>query len=95
MNRRLLLAFAACALLASAACKKSPEAPYKELNLETSVAAHKAGAVFLDANTEDFRKANGKVPNAVLLSSSSAYDVATTLPADKAKQLVFYCTSPA
>lgn len=94
MNRRLFSAFAACALLASAACKKNPEAPYKKLNLETSVAAHKAGAVFFDANTEDFRRANGKVPGAVLLASSSAYDVATTLPADKDKQLIFYCTSP-
>lgn len=95
MTRRCLLGIAAFAVLTAAGCKSgSAQAAFKELKLDESVAAHKAGAMFFDANTDDFRKANGKVPGAVLLKSSSQYDVAATLPADKDKQLVFYCTSP-
>jgi rhodanese-related sulfurtransferase len=48
----------------------------------------------LDANTEDFRAANGVIPGAKLLTSSSRYDVAKELPQDKATALVFYCANP-
>jgi hypothetical protein len=47
---------------------------------------------FLDANTPDFRKENGVIPGAVLLTSSSKYDL-SVLPQDKAGALVFYCTN--
>ncbi len=92
--RSALIAFA---LLAVAGCKSSSSSgaglSWKELSIPDSKVAHAAGAAFFDANTEDFRKKNGKVPGATLLASSSRYDVAATLPADKNKQLVFYCSS--
>ena len=94
MKRRLLLAALGLAVFGGLGCKRDSAKNYKELTLEQSVLAHKSGAaVFFDANTDDFRKENGKVPGAVLLSSSSAYDL-SLLPAEKDKQLVFYCTSP-
>ena len=45
----------------------------------------------LDANNEETRKENGVIPGAKLLSSSSDYDVSSTLPGDRASKLVFYC----
>lgn len=93
MTRRFLFAVAALALVGGSGCKKDAEAKYAELNLDASVGAFKDGATFFDVNTEDFRKANGKVPGAVLLTSSSQYDL-SVLPPQKATQLVFYCTSP-
>ena len=47
----------------------------------------------LDANGEDFRKANGVIPGAVLLTNYAKYDVAKELPAAKDTQLVFYCAN--
>lgn len=49
--------------------------------------------VILDANDDDFRKENGIIPGAKLLTSSNAYDVAKELPADKGTPLVFYCSN--
>jgi hypothetical protein len=93
MTRRLLIGFAALALVCGLGCKKDGEGKYKELNLEQAVAAHKGGtAVFFDVNGDDFRKEHGKVPGAILLSSSSQYEL-SSLPAEKDKELIFYCTS--
>jgi len=47
----------------------------------------------LDANTTDFRTANGVIPGAKLLTSFNRYDVAKELPQDKATALVFYCAN--
>ncbi|MFL5320437.1 MAG: rhodanese-like domain-containing protein [Myxococcaceae bacterium] len=95
MNRRTLLglvcAFAAIGL---SACKKdaAPAAEVKELTVAEASLAQKSGAAFFDANTDDFRKENGKVPGATLLASSHDYEL-SVLPSDKDKPLVFYCTS--
>lgn len=51
-----------------------------------------AAAVF-DVNGPETRAQYGVVPGARLLSSSSRFDVATELPADKAATLVFYCAN--
>ena len=46
----------------------------------------------VDANGKETREKQGIVPGAVLLTSSSSYDV-KELPADKASKLVFYCAN--
>jgi rhodanese-related sulfurtransferase len=48
-------------------------------------------AVF-DANGPETRSAKGIIPTAILLPSSSAYDLAL-LPTDKASPVVFYCAN--
>ena len=47
----------------------------------------------LDANNADFRKVNGTIPGAVLLTHFQKYDVAKELPAAKDAKLVFYCAN--
>ncbi|PTL84397.1 rhodanese-like domain-containing protein [Vitiosangium sp. GDMCC 1.1324] len=47
----------------------------------------------LDANGADFRKQNGIIPGAVLLTHFQKYDVAKELPATKDSKLVFYCAN--
>lgn len=79
--------------LAWAAGCKAHETTFKLLDLKAAQAAHTAHAVFVDANTPEFRAKNGVVPGAILLDNYRTYDVATTLPADKNTPLVFYCTS--
>lgn len=49
--------------------------------------------VVCDANGKGVRESYGIIPGAVLLSSSSSYDVALELPSDKNNPLVFYCSS--
>ena len=49
-------------------------------------------ATAVDANGKETRAAQGVIPGALLLSSSSEYDV-KELPADKSSKLVFYCAS--
>ena len=45
-----------------------------------------------DANNDSTRKAEGMIPTAQALASSSHYDVAT-LPKDKDSKVVFYCAN--
>ncbi len=45
------------------------------------------------ANTKDVRKKAGVIPGAILLTSSSKFNVAKELPADKSTALVFYCAN--
>jgi hypothetical protein len=85
----LMVGFAA---LAAGGCK-SQHAAVKELTVADSVAAHKAGAVFVDANGEDYRKDNGKVPGAILLANFRQYDAKAVLPQNTDTNLVFYCSS--
>jgi hypothetical protein len=85
----LMVGFAA---LATAGCK-SQHAAVKELTVADSVAAHKSGAVFVDANGEDYRKNNGKVPGAILLANYRQYDAKTVLPQSTETPLVFYCSN--
>ncbi len=50
-------------------------------------------ATAVDANGQETRAKFGVIPGAVLLSSSSQYDVSKELPAKKDAQLVFYCAN--
>jgi len=50
-------------------------------------------ASVLDANGAPTREKYGIIPGASLLSNYSDYDAAAELPADKARRLVFYCSS--
>ena len=52
-----------------------------------------ADLVVCDANTEETRSRDGVIPGAVLLSSYRDYAAAVELPADRSKQVVFYCHS--
>jgi hypothetical protein len=78
--------------LVAGGCKSAHPA-VKKLTVAESAAAHEAGAVFVDANGEDFRKDNGKVPGAILLANYRTYDVKSVLPASKDTPLVFYCSN--
>ncbi len=69
------------------------EAPVKEATVAQAAEALKTGgATVVDANDDEYRKAAGVVPGAVLLTSFSGYDL-KELPADKTRPLIFYCTS--
>lgn len=50
-------------------------------------------ATVLDANGADFRKQNGIIPGAVLLTHFQKYDAAKELPTAKDSKLVFYCAN--
>jgi rhodanese-related sulfurtransferase len=47
----------------------------------------------VDANGAKTRETWGSIPGAILLTSSSQYDVSKELPADKSQKLVFYCAN--
>lgn len=66
-------------------------APIRELDVVAAAALFEAGTARpVDANHQETRDAMGTVPNAVLLTSSSEYQM-SELPADGL--LVFYCGS--
>lgn len=92
LRRSVLMFMLGVGALGAAGCK-STHPSVKELTVVDSVTAHKSGAVFVDANDADFRKANGKVPGAILLDSYRKYDVNALLPASQDTQLVFYCSN--
>jgi len=76
------------------AAPTAPAAAVKDLDVAAVaalVSAHRA-TVF-DVNGASTRAEYGVVPGAKLLSSSSQFDVAAELPADKASTLVFYCAN--
>jgi hypothetical protein len=73
-------------------CNKH-NAKVKEATVAQVSEAVKAGsATIVDANDDEYRKAAGVVPGAVLLSAFNDYDL-KQLPKDKTRPLVFYCTS--
>lgn len=92
LRRSMLMLTVGLATLVASGCKAAHPS-VKELTVAESVEAHKTGAVFVDANGEDFRKENGKVPGAVLLANYRTYDVKTALPESKDTPLVFYCSN--
>jgi rhodanese-related sulfurtransferase len=102
MNRKLLGCIFALSLavpsiaLACDADKKEQAAAHtvKSLTITelTSLQKEKKATV-LDANLEQFRKQNGVIPGAVMLTSFNKYDVAKELPATKDSKLVFYCAN--
>ena len=70
----------------------STEASPPEISVEDASKALQSGAVAVDANSASTREKHGTVPNAIMLTSSSKYEL-SQLPADKAKDLIFYCSS--
>lgn len=60
--------------------------------LEAKKKDPKVAFAIFDANGDATRKSEGVIPTAVLLSSSSEYDLAL-LPKDKATSVVFYCAN--
>ena len=70
-----------------------PGAKYDEWDVDKVATAVEAKtAVPVDANSESTRNDKGIVPGAVLLTSSSRYEM-SELPEDKSSDLVFYCGS--
>ena len=72
----------------------APTVAVKELEVPAVaalLAEHRATIV--DVNGASTRAQYGIVPGARLLSSSSRFDVAAELPADKASALIFYCAN--
>jgi rhodanese-related sulfurtransferase len=60
--------------------------------LKTMVADKGKKVAIFDANGDDFRKSEGTIPGATLLSDYSDYKV-SELGTDKTSTLVFYCAS--
>jgi hypothetical protein len=61
--------------------------------LATLLADKSRNVALFDANDSKFRKKEGIIPGAKLLSSFNKYDVAQELPKEKDTQLVFYCAN--
>ncbi len=100
MKRILLsLAVASSVVVSSAAfaCEgenhmaKSME-PVKATVAEVATWTKAKQAIPVDANGQETRTKQGVIPGAVLLTSSSTYDV-KELPSDKSSKLVFYCAN--
>lgn len=77
---------------AAATETQQAEKQIPEISVEDADKALQSGAVAVDANSSRTRKKKGTLPDAVILTSSYKYDLAQ-LPADKEKDLVFYCSS--
>ncbi len=71
---------------------KAAENAIPEIGVEDAAKALQAGAVAIDANSKRTREKMGTVPDAVILSSSSNYEL-SQLPSDKSKDLIFYCSN--
>jgi len=79
-------------LLGLAACTKD-KATVNDISVADAQKKFAANeATPCDANDDEYRKAVGWVPGAVRLSNFATYAL-TELPQDKARSLVFYCTS--
>jgi rhodanese-related sulfurtransferase len=79
---------------APAAEQPAEEVAIAEITVADADKALQSGAMAFDANSERTRKEYGTVPDAVILTSSSKYDLAQ-LPEDKSKDLIFYCSNTA
>lgn len=77
---------------ATAPDAEETEASIAEITVDDADKALQSGAVAIDANSARTRKKHGTVPDAVMLTSSSKYDL-TQLPEDKTKDLIFYCSN--
>jgi hypothetical protein len=93
LRRSVLVLTLGFAALVMGGCSKAAHPSVQELTVAEAAAAHQVGAVFVDANGEEYRKENGKVPGAILLASSRGYDAKSVLPASKDTPLVFYCST--
>jgi hypothetical protein len=91
--RALALTALVTVAFAFAGCQKS-HPNVKEMTITDATSAQKSGGtVFVDANDDDYRKANGKVPGAILLANYREYDPKAVLPESKDAPLVFYCSN--
>jgi rhodanese-related sulfurtransferase len=90
----LVLAFllVGCKGTNPAAAGESTSVETPEISIEEASKALESGAVAVDANSASTREKHGTVPDAVILTSSSKYELAQ-LPEDKSKDLIFYCSS--
>jgi len=70
----------------------SEAAATPEITVEDANKALQSGAVAVDANSASTREKHGTVPEAIILTSSSKYEL-TQLPEDKSKDLIFYCSN--
>lgn len=68
------------------------EQAISEISVDDADEAIQSGAIAVDANSERTRKKNGTVPNAIILTSSSKYEL-SQLPEDKSRDLIFYCSN--
>jgi rhodanese-related sulfurtransferase len=79
---------------AKAEAKAAAKSSLKEVTITQVASLQKEQKVtVLDANGEDFRKQNGIIPGAILLTHFKKYDAAKELPAAKDARLVFYCAN--
>lgn len=77
-----------------AAAKSDVKSDVKQVTITQVADLQKEKKVtVLDANGADFRKQNGIIPGAVLLTHFQKYDAAKELPAAKDARLVFYCAN--
>lgn len=97
---RTLFLASVLALSAASGCAKHKAAGSEEASefptltpdqVEKAIAANEATPV--DCNGERTRKKLGIVPGAIVISDEETY-AASELPADKTRQLVFYCADP-
>lgn len=99
-NMRTMLLAAVLALGTAAGCSKADDKAATAVQAEVptitvdEVARKLAGGevVPVDANGDTTREKMGVLPGAVLLSDYETFNV-SELPADKAKELVFYCAN--
>jgi rhodanese-related sulfurtransferase len=99
MKRIVLSAVLAASLVvptAALACEGMQQASAEPKKVTVAEVAswskEKKKFVPVDANGKSTRESQGVIPGAVLLTSSTGYDV-KELPANKADKLVFYCAN--
>jgi len=98
MKKLVLMAILAVAGCAQKADKPADKAAQQEEKLtfisvdDVDAQIAKGTAQAVDANNQTTRQHEGVVPGAVLLTDSETFAL-TELPADKGKQLVFYCAN--
>jgi len=98
MKKLVLMAILAVAGCAQKADKPADKAAQQEAKLtfisvdDVDAQIAKGTAQAVDANNQTTRQHEGVVPGAVLLTDSETFAL-TELPADKGKQLVFYCAN--
>lgn len=99
--KRLVLSLAVAASFAvptaALACEgeghhQAAREPKKATVAEVASWTKEKKATPVDANRDETRTKQGVIPGAVLLTSSSQFDL-KELPADKASKLVFYCAN--
>lgn len=90
----LSLAVPSLALACDGEAHQQAEATPKKVSIaQVAMWTKEKKATPIDANGQKTRETQGVIPGAVLLTSSSQYDVTKELPAQKDAKLVFYCAN--